>query len=261
LPVNDSLFFVQIRNDSGKKESKAVILSKTGAIYYRFPNYVLWNNPKIEISGESAWASIYNFKGQLGFEEAYNDTLFYLNEKFELVPALYFNMGSLKMTLQESLEGKLDKRESFANIKDVYETSNYIFFALVGRLKHVKRDVPVINPSVGFPEQLYRGGILGIYNKVEKNVSFIDISKTEEKLLVTGFYNDVDGGPKFFPKFMFDEDRLIMPISAYDLKEYVSSESFRNAPAKYPEKKKALEELANRLSEDDNPVLMVVTMR
>ena len=54
------------------------------------------------------------------------------------------------------------------------------------------------------------------------------------------------------------DDRIAMPIDAYELKRYIMSDSFRNASALHPEKKKALEELANSLSEEANPVLMVV---
>ena len=45
------------------------------------------------------------------------------------------------------------------------------------------------------------------------------------------------------------------------LKEHVSGPEFLNSRLLFPEKKRALETLANSLSEDDNPVLMVVTMK
>jgi hypothetical protein len=89
----------------------------------------------------------------------------------------------------------------------------------------------------------------------------VEISRTDEKLLITGLFNDIDGGPKFYPKFRMGEYRFVMSIDAYDLKRYVESDSFRDAHAKYPEKKKALKELVNSLKEDSNPVLMVVTMK
>jgi hypothetical protein len=50
-----------------------------------------------------------------------------------------------------------------------------------------------------------------------------------------------------------------MRINAYDLKAHVASEAFRSSTPKYPERKRELEALANRLKDDDNPVLMVVT--
>ena len=52
---------------------------------------------------------------------------------------------------------------------------------------------------------------------------------------------------------------MVMWINAAELKTHVASDDFKNNVPKYPEKKKKLEELANSLSESDNPVLMLVT--
>lgn len=42
---------------------------------------------------------------------------------------------------------------------------------------------------------------------------------------------------------------------------YHPSNEFINPTSKYPEKKKELERLANSLSENDNPVLMLVKLK
>ncbi len=47
----------------------------------------------------------------------------------------------------------------------------------------------------------------------------------------------------------------------YELKQYVESDAFKNSTPKYPEKKKQLEQLANSLNENDNPVLMLVKLK
>ncbi|MCF6357444.1 MAG: hypothetical protein L3J54_06505 [Draconibacterium sp.] len=46
-----------------------------------------------------------------------------------------------------------------------------------------------------------------------------------------------------------------------DLIEHVNSEAFKNSTPLYPEKKKALEKLANNLNENNNPVLMLVKLK
>jgi hypothetical protein len=48
---------------------------------------------------------------------------------------------------------------------------------------------------------------------------------------------------------------------AENLKAHISSQAFLQSEPKYPLKKEALEAFANRLSDEDNPVLMVVTMK
>jgi len=53
---------------------------------------------------------------------------------------------------------------------------------------------------------------------------------------------------------------MVMCLYARELHDHVESTDFINNVPKYPEKKKKLEELANGLSEFDNPVLMFMTI-
>lgn len=52
-----------------------------------------------------------------------------------------------------------------------------------------------------------------------------------------------------------------MWIKPSDLIKHIKDKDFKNNDSKYPEKKKHFEELANKLNELDNPVLMVVTFK
>jgi hypothetical protein len=54
---------------------------------------------------------------------------------------------------------------------------------------------------------------------------------------------------------------MVMWVNAAELKAHVASDDFRNNVPKYPDKKQKLEELANKLSVTDNPVLMFVTFK
>jgi len=79
-----------------------------------------------------------------------------------------------------------------------------------------------------------------------------------------GLADDLDGGLPFVPKFSFTKngnDWICGYRYSYELRNYVASNSFQKAVVKYPNKKKQLEKLANSLSENDNPVLMLVKMK
>ncbi|MBM3420327.1 MAG: hypothetical protein FJY11_04245 [Bacteroidetes bacterium] len=89
----------------------------------------------------------------------------------------------------------------------------------------------------------------------------MDISRLEDDVFIRGLVNDIDGGPNFYPAFMVDETKLVMPVLASELKNHIVSESFLSSIVKNPEKKKSLEKLANSLSDNDNPVLLVVTLK
>jgi len=98
---------------------------------------------------------------------------------------------------------------------------------------------------------------------IEKNSrgSYLSYWETTD---IGGIINDLDGGTKFFPKSYFsenDNEYLLGLVHPYYLKNYISTNEFKNSIPKYPEKKKELEKLANSLKENDNPVLMLVRLK
>lgn len=79
-----------------------------------------------------------------------------------------------------------------------------------------------------------------------------------------GVKNDIDAGLPFFPKHYFFEhgsEYLITRYDAFELKAHIVSDAFIIATPKYPEKKCELEQLANSLPENDNPLLMLVKLK
>jgi hypothetical protein len=254
--LDDSLVFVHLRNISGDEDTKALVLDKSGEVVTSYKNYNFYMGRRSTLSSTS---TIYPYCGELSFIESFNDTLFRLNDQLELIPAISFNPGKFRIGYEEYYSGTLNDRQ-WARINDVFETKNFLYINLLTYLTMLRRAVPLTDISSS-PPNVYTTKVLGVYDKNSKDLSVVVISRTDEKLLITGLFNDIDGGPKFYPKFRMGEDRFVMSIDAYDLKRYVESDSFREASALYPEKKRALEELANSLSESDNPVLMVVTMK
>ena len=117
----------------------------------------------------------------------------------------------------------------------------------------------------------------GIYDK-ELNKSFI--TKTKYKLIDwfdrkimdldtkkmaddLGFINDLDGGrPIVLPIYNSQSStQWHYFIDAIELIEHVNSPTFKNAVAKDPKKKEELERFVKTLDEDDNPVLVTLTLK
>ena len=113
--------------------------------------------------------------------------------------------------------------------------------------------------SVGGDKTPY--DILGFYDKPGDKFFFIRPTGISEQIEPTGLENDIDGGINFLPEYKVEDSLLISWFNACDLKNYISSNSFKNSTPKYPEKKKELERLANSLDENDNPVLMLVKLK
>lgn len=262
LFVSDTTIFVQIRNDSGSANSKAVEIDLSGKILRSYVNYLKFKNDRKGSSSLSSVSSIYEFNGTLRYKELFNDTLFMYNSTAELLPVFVLSLGSLSasyMDFYEQTMGRARINREWARVNEIFETDDLILIDLQSNLEYLKRPEPYFEDGIN--QLFYAYQILGVFDKMKRELAFSEITRTDEKLLRTGLYNDIDGGPKFYPMFRMGSNRLVMSIEAFHLIEYIRSDSFKNSKALYPEKKIALKELANSLSEDDNPVLMVVTMK
>ncbi len=183
---------------------------------------------------------MYPFEGKLHFKEIFSDTLFYM-DRLEMVPEIILNSGEKRFTPEMRskaiAETSADPRGSSESIvksliqNKLFETRNYLFY------------------SYGYDKK----GIMLIYNKSTGKQVEID-SKA-------GIKNDWDGGPNIQLKMNKDDNTVFSWINAFELKQYIASDAFKNSTPKYPEKKKELEKLANSLNENDNPVLMLVKLK
>ncbi len=115
--------------------------------------------------------------------------------------------------------------------------------------------------------------IISEYNYKKKD-AYMFIDKLSHKISVCyfkwnrdekgGILNNFDGGLMFEPDTYLVQDNkeyLVGIIQPFELKAHVASSEFKNSTPKYPEKKKQLEQLANSLDENDNPVLMLVKLK
>ena len=105
INLNDSLLFVQVRNDSGNEYLKGAIIDISGNVRVGFRNYTWFTQERKLVSGISSVSSIYRFGEVIGFKEAFNDTLFYLNQDLILEPVLYLDMGRYKVRYPDLIAG------------------------------------------------------------------------------------------------------------------------------------------------------------
>ncbi len=258
--INDSLFFGHIPNTIGHVDNKAVIINKHGKIKHEFKNYIFYNNVLggTGTGGMEKYANIYQFNKSVFYKELFNDTLFYLNDNYELIPKYFFNLGKFKMPPSE--RAKLFVRWNYISVFDVFQTRNYLFLDCeFGYHFPAKRLTPFYFAPGVEPSWYNTTHVMGLYNKKTGELVFCKPSSTDNPLFTTGLYNDIDCGPRFFPKTIVNDSTMAMWVTADQLKKHVASDDFKNAIPKYQGKKKELEELANRLNIFDNPVLMIVT--
>ena len=167
-----------------------------------------------------------------------NDTIFKINkEKYE--PAFIFTQGNFRFPKQKI-------REIYTEYffpRYLFFTKDYVFLAYIYQYQNHT----------------------GIYVKSENQL--YDVNKSEDWNLVRGpgIINDFDSGMPLIPLSYYsdkqDKEYLIGEVNPFQLKAYVASDVFKNSTPKFPEKKKALEKLANGLTVNDNPVLMIAKLK
>ena len=95
LIINDSLFFSHMPNPTGNIQYKALLTNNNGEIIKCYKNHIFFYPEKpITITDDNA--HIYQFDKKIYFKEYYNDTLFYLDIQFKLIPKYVFNLGKYK---------------------------------------------------------------------------------------------------------------------------------------------------------------------
>jgi hypothetical protein len=176
---------------------------------------------------------VYKYQNGIGYWNQYNDTLFRIEDgKFSA--RYFFAKGDFRLPTDNTSE--LDK---YFRVINILESDRYVWI--------IEINSPTDNVI--------------ILDKVKR----LSMSANDNnKISLYGITNDVDGGLNFVPKSYFKEngyEYLIGINDAFLLKSHATSEAFKNSTPKYPEKKKELERLANSLSENDNPVLMIVKLK
>lgn len=177
---------------------------------------------------------VYKYKNGIGYWNQYNDTVFRI-EDGKSSARFFFAKGDFRLPTDNTSD--LDK---YFRVITILESDKN---AWITEINSPVDNVIIVDKT---------GGLLKSAN--DNNI----------KTAFCGLTNDVDGGLNFVPINYLKEkgsECLVGKNDAYLLKNRVASDEFKNSTPKYPKKKKELEELANSLDENDNPVLMLVKLK
>lgn len=260
---SDSLFFGHIPNNTGENSAKAIIFDKYGKVVHAYKNYDLFTRDfKNSTSTYENFAHINYFKDTLFYKNIFNDTIWILNNQSRLVGRYTFNFGNYKFPTSERAKIQNWKltMSNYMFVSEVFQTENYLFINCDFKSYFpAKRLTPKI--IMGMSAEYNTTNALGIYNKTTKELFFCEPTSTDNPMFTSGIYNDIDAGPRFFPKVQVNDSTMVMFVSAKELKDHVESDDFKNNTPKYSERKKELKEIADNLGEFDNPILMFVTFK
>ncbi|MEL7585425.1 MAG: 6-bladed beta-propeller [Prolixibacteraceae bacterium] len=221
-------------NRDGSVKNSFDIIDFKGRVIKSFSNKYPYQSTGFE-TGFSKECIFYMYEGQLCIKEFHSDTIFIFDQQLHFTPKFILKQG-IKRFLPEIREVKdmsayLAESSKYISQKNLFESNSYLFFEFNLEKQH--------------------------YYSISSKIS----GRTYLVNAKSGLINDLDGGPNILPKAIKDDNTIVAWIEAYQFKAYVASDEFKNSIPKYPEKTRELENLADALNENDNPILMLVKLK
>jgi hypothetical protein len=188
----------------------------------------------------SEFNPFYRYKDQYFFKSMHNDTVYTINSG-KIVPSYLINLGKYQLPIEMRPENPASK-EKFDRVNKQYyyassiESSGKLFITSSNYMGNDNRHI--------------------VYDIDKSKGTFLvnDSSKA------SGFINDWDNGPDFWPQGYVNDNTLFMGVSAAKLKTLIESDAFLNAKGN-DKNRKALIDMAAKLNEEDNPVVMIVELK
>jgi hypothetical protein len=207
-----------------------------------------------------------------------NDTLYYLNEQYELIPQFVFNLGKYSYSKEKrgkDSRGGLDQLN--ANLKDILIIPNetryhmigsphYIFFSTLARYSQ-NLPLPKGKTYQEYLNEMRMKGIdgipigqtlLGINDITNKYTRLLESDPVSRRV---GLINDFDGGFNFWPRYYSSSNELIDFYQAYEMKEMLTEDYFAGHTIKNPQAHQKLKELLKKLRDDNNPVIVIAKLK
>ncbi len=222
----------------GEFKNKWVILDTLG-------NFITVKENSIHSQGFMVPGNIYKFQDKLFYSNCLDDTIFSISSDLKVQAAYLFAKGNFRWP--KDFVSTIESIYNTFRCGSMFETKHFIF------IEYGYRNISAILKIDKRTKDIYQG-----YEKHQKGI----VDHTPFIL------NDLDGGipyrsepTNFYYYNENDREYIINIINPFELKDRIASDDFKNSTPKYPEKKKALEQLANSLDENDNPVLMLLKLK
>jgi len=255
-------------------KNRLIMFTDKGVITNTYPNYysdteLQGNIPAYNFLNMN-FTRLITIKDKILYKEGLSDTAFYLNKvNLQREPAYYFSFGKYRNAIEylKSITGnRLDKSiMNHMSVTGFIEIDDFLFFTCNFCLYMPESEVILVDKSripEGVTSLSSLNSVRSIFSKKTSELVFLKKSEGFESWYdARGMVNDIDGGLTFWPDFQPYGNMLIKVVDAYRIKNYVVSEEFKNSNPKYPEKKLELEQLANKIDYEDNPVLIITKLK
>ena len=223
------------------------------SVYKLFPYSFKLDRVDDEPSGLGVTTRKWLYNGEIRYYREERDTIFTINSNLEFEYTFVLDFGKYKEPLECLFFGTRITRNNrciFLYYSFVPESSRYLFLTFNFQdLAPELYTYEARNPRTGKNVTRRQTLVHGLFDKDTGKLILLN-QPVKHKYL--GFKNDLDGGPCFWPKYVSSDDKMVTWWNAGDFLELY--EKLLNPS---PELKK----VAEKLTPDDNPVLMVVTLK
>jgi hypothetical protein len=228
---NDNIL-LQYSNPYGTNPISKELINLKGETLLSWPNFMKFQiQEKIMVLSRYENTS-FNFKNDLYLKEVGNDTIFRFNGN-KLDPVLIFDTKNKRVSpeVRANVKYYADHMYEYYILQKFFGSARFIYY------------------TAAFNKDY---NIAGIYDKVKKT-----------RYSVPGkefFKDDISGGINFEPQYCND-GTFYSWVDAITFKNYSSGEIFNKTKVRNPAKHESLKNLAQKITENDNPILIAVKIR
>lgn len=249
-------FAISIENDYGNSINRLAIIDQHGTVKDTFPNHSFFPFSKHTfIEYGKADFRFYKYNNYLFFKEQHSDTIFNLNlnknNDWEITPRYVLGLNSFLVPPEKRIQALKDHKK-IEEIKNSF-ISVKLFFS----------DSLIFIPY----ESYVRQG-----NNILIGLCLHDVKKNEtwnvlpyNALKHPGLNNDIDGGPIFYPKSISNNNKVLAEwFDAYQFKSAVLNDkkfNFRESKTDNRQAYESLRNMAEKIHDNDNPVIMFVNLK
>jgi 6-bladed beta-propeller len=228
---NDNIL-LQYSNPYGTNPISKELINLKGETLLSWPNFMKFQiQEKIMVLSRYENTS-FNFKNDLYLKEVGNDTIFRFNGNI-LDPVLIFDTKNKRVSPEVRANAKYyaDHMYEYYILQKFFGSERFIYY------------------TAAFNKDY---NIAGIYDKVKKTSYAVPGKEF--------FKDDISGGVNFEPQYC-NNGTFYSWIDAITFKNYSSGEIFNKTKVRNSTKHESLKNLAQKITENDNPILIAVKIR
>lgn len=194
-------------------------------------------------------AQMCRYGNEIRYFKVLNDTIFTIDRDMTMKKAYVLDLGRYGATPEWFLDNSKDRWGEYVWPGSIYESSKYLFMVFfLGKYAPESFEY-IVRYSDGREVTKINSNVHGIYNKETGKLQFM--LQPEKKKL--GLKNDLDDGPSvIWPKYISTDGKLVT---------YCSAEEFLEHYERMENPSDRMKEIARKLKPDDNPVVMVVSLK